>query len=113
MFLKERLQGTATIGLKDFLYKHRKNSDDQHVEEVGSFQLRKKSSNKPQGFVDVSFRISPETDERNSYEGKLCIFCHGVEGVFGILYAHHGLAQVHSNLFRVPPTPKAFDYNVK
>lgn len=72
VFLKERLQGTASIGLKEFLDKHRRNSHDQplkHVEEVGSFQLRKKSSNKPQGFVDVSFRISPETDEGSSYEG--------------------------------------------
>ncbi|XP_024991999.1 actin cytoskeleton-regulatory complex protein pan1 [Cynara cardunculus var. scolymus] len=72
VFLKERLQGTASIGLKEFLDKHRKNCDDQslkHVEEVGSFQLRKKSSNKPQGFVDVSFRISPETNEGSSYEG--------------------------------------------
>ncbi|KAJ9553522.1 hypothetical protein OSB04_017567 [Centaurea solstitialis] len=69
VFLKERLQGTASIGLKEFLDKHRKNSDDQHVEEVGSFQLRKKSSNRPQGFVDVSFRISPETHEGSSYEG--------------------------------------------
>lgn len=66
VFLKERLQGTASIGLKEFLDKHR---NINSVEEVGSFQLRKKSSNKPQGFVDVSFRISPETDEGSSYEG--------------------------------------------
>ncbi|KAI3735070.1 hypothetical protein L6452_14557 [Arctium lappa] len=70
VFLKERLQGTASIGLKEFLDKHKRNSDDlKHVEEVGSFQLRKKSSNKPQGFVDVSFRILPDTDEGSSYEG--------------------------------------------
>lgn len=84
VFLKERLQGTAIVGLKEFLDKHKNNSEEsRHVEEVGSFQLRKKNSNKPQGFVDVSVKISQETDEGNSYEGdevgiKLKIRDHGV-----------------------------------
>lgn len=70
VFLKERLQGTAIVGLKEFLDKHKNNSGEStRVEEVGSFQLRKKNSNKPQGFVDVSIRISQETHEGNSYEG--------------------------------------------
>lgn len=84
VFLKERLQGTASIGLKEFLDKHKNNSETlRHVEEVGSFQLRKRNSNKPQGFVDISIRISQETDEDSSYEGddvgiKLRIHDHGV-----------------------------------
>ncbi|GJT42019.1 C2 domain containing protein [Tanacetum coccineum] len=85
VFLKERLQGTAIVGLKEFLDKHKNNSEEsRHVEEVGSFQLRKKNSNKPQGFVDVSVNISQETDEGNSYEGdevgiKLKIRDHSVD----------------------------------
>ncbi|PWA88288.1 C2 domain-containing protein [Artemisia annua] len=70
VFLKERLQGTAIVGLKEFFDKHKNNSEEsRHVEEVGSFQLRKKNSNKQQGFVDVSVKISQETDEGSSYEG--------------------------------------------
>ncbi|XP_023770980.1 uncharacterized protein LOC111919645 [Lactuca sativa] len=70
VFLKEKLQGTASVGLKEFLDKHKNNSDElRRVEEVGSFQLRKRNSNKPQGFVDVSIRISQETDGGSNYEG--------------------------------------------
>nr|XP_043607900.1 protein SRC2 homolog [Erigeron canadensis] len=69
VFLKERLQGTASVGLKEFLDKHKNNSEAlRNVEDVGSYQLRKKSSNKQQGFVDVSIRISPETNEGGSFE---------------------------------------------
>ncbi|XP_071686261.1 uncharacterized protein [Rutidosis leptorrhynchoides] len=69
VFLKEKLQGTASVGLKEFLDKHKNNSETlRPVEEVGSFQLRKKNSNKPQGFVDVSFRVSQETNEDSTYE---------------------------------------------
>ncbi|KAL2249000.1 UNVERIFIED_CONTAM: hypothetical protein Sindi_2373700 [Sesamum indicum] len=35
----------------------------RHVDEVGSFQLRKKNSDKPRGFVDVSIRISEESEQ--------------------------------------------------
>ncbi|KAL4574946.1 hypothetical protein LXL04_021786 [Taraxacum kok-saghyz] len=71
VFLKEKLQGTASVGLKEFLDKHKSNSEESRrvEDEVGSFQLRKKNTNKPQGFVDVSIRISQETHEGNSYEG--------------------------------------------
>lgn len=71
IFLRERLQGTATIVLREFLAKHNKNSEAsrQGAEEVGSYQLRKKNSNKPQGFVDVSIRISEDMEARSSYTG--------------------------------------------
>lgn len=75
VFLKEKLQGTASVGLKEFLDKHKNNSETlRKVEEVGSFQLRKRNTNKPQGFVDVSIRISQETDESSSYEGMFLTF---------------------------------------
>ncbi|KAI5346742.1 hypothetical protein L3X38_014621 [Prunus dulcis] len=72
IFLRERLQGTATIVLREFLAKHNKNSEAsrQGAEEVGSYQLRKKNSNKPQGFVDVSIRISEDMEARSSYTGS-------------------------------------------
>ncbi|PRQ59674.1 putative C2 domain-containing protein [Rosa chinensis] len=72
IFLRERLQGTATILLKEFLAKHNKNSEHSRhgVEEVGSYQLRKKNSNKPQGFVDVSIHISEDMEGRSSYTGN-------------------------------------------
>ncbi|KAH0979300.1 hypothetical protein GBA52_006477 [Prunus armeniaca] len=72
IFLRERLQGTATIVLREFLAKHNKNSEAsrQGAEEVGSYQLRKKKSNKPQGFVDVSIRISEDMEARSSYTGS-------------------------------------------
>jgi hypothetical protein len=38
-------------------------------EEVGSYQLRKKKSNKPSGFVDVSIRVSEDKEEPNSHSG--------------------------------------------
>ncbi|EXC21099.1 hypothetical protein L484_017111 [Morus notabilis] len=73
IFLREKLQGSATILLKEFLAKHDKNSEASArpgTEEVGSYQLRKNSSNKPQGFVDVSIRISEDREEPYSYLGN-------------------------------------------
>ncbi|PON71114.1 C2 domain containing protein [Parasponia andersonii] len=70
IFLRERLQGTATILLKEFLAKHHdKNSEASRpgTDEVGSYQLRKRNSSKPQGFVDVSVRISEDREEPYSY----------------------------------------------
>ncbi|CAA0834494.1 Acyl-CoA N-acyltransferases (NAT) superfamily protein [Striga hermonthica] len=67
IFLKRSLLGSATIVLKEFLNKFDLKSDvSKPVEEVGSFQLRKKSSNKPLGFVDVSIRVSEEREEPGS-----------------------------------------------
>lgn len=73
LFLREKLQGTATVVLKEFLGKYGKSSSESSrpgAEEVSSYQLRRKNSNKPQGFVDISIRISEESDEPNSFPGK-------------------------------------------
>ncbi|KAL7146660.1 hypothetical protein ABFS83_06G056200 [Erythranthe nasuta] len=60
VFLRESLLGSATIGLKEFLDKY---DVSKPVEEIGSFQLRKKNSNRPVGFIDVSIRVSEEKKE--------------------------------------------------
>ncbi|XP_031248373.1 uncharacterized protein LOC116106172 [Pistacia vera] len=72
IFLRERLQGTATIVLKEFMAKYSKNTEGSRpgTEEVGSYQLRKRNSNKPQGFVDISIRISEEREETSLYQGN-------------------------------------------
>ncbi|XP_021752405.1 protein SRC2 homolog [Chenopodium quinoa] len=69
VFLREKHQGSATVILREFLAKHCKNSEgsNQGNEDVGSFQLRKKNSNKPQGFIDVSIRISEEKEGTSSH----------------------------------------------
>ncbi|XP_075484711.1 uncharacterized protein LOC142524557 [Primulina tabacum] len=67
IFLGERLQGTTTVVLKEFLEKYNAGECDEiskPVEEIGSFQLRKRNSNKCRGFVDVSIRVSEEREER-------------------------------------------------
>lgn len=90
IFLRETLQGTAVVVLKEFLTKYMNTKANEGsntgVEQVGSFQLRKKKSGKAQGFVDVSIRISDEDDElRNhkemfSYPGYLYLFlCYAME----------------------------------
>ncbi|XP_018472865.1 uncharacterized protein LOC108844144 isoform X2 [Raphanus sativus] len=61
-FLRKKLHGTATVSLKEFLAKFKKQSSSV-VEETGSYQLRKTNSIKPQGFVDVSVRISAERQD--------------------------------------------------
>lgn len=84
IFLRERLQGTVSVVLKEFLAKQAKNNINRgegstsmsvtvEQEEVGSYQLRKKNSSKPQGFVDISIRISEEREEpsSSSYIGKV------------------------------------------
>lgn len=71
IFLRSSLLGTATIVLKEFLDKYNAKSEvSKPVEEVGSFQLRKRNSNKAQGLVDISIRISSEKEEpSSSYPG--------------------------------------------
>ncbi|KAL0321743.1 UNVERIFIED_CONTAM: hypothetical protein Scaly_2470700 [Sesamum calycinum] len=67
IFLRESLLGSATIVLKEFLDKYDSKSEvSKPVEEVGSFQLRKKNSNKPRGFIDISIRISEEREGPSS-----------------------------------------------
>ncbi|KAA8529907.1 hypothetical protein F0562_034489 [Nyssa sinensis] len=49
IFLRESLQGTATRIFHEFVDKFMKNSEaSKPIEEVGSFQLRKRNSSKPQ-----------------------------------------------------------------
>lgn len=72
IFLTEKLHGSATVLLKEFVAKHVKNLEGSRPaanEEVGSFQLRKKKSSKPKGFVDISIRISEEKEEPNPFQG--------------------------------------------
>lgn len=71
IFFTEKLHGSATIGLKEFLDKQVKNSEVSKPmqEQVGSYQLRKKKSSKPRGFIDVLIRISEEMKEPNSHTG--------------------------------------------
>ncbi|GAU41392.1 hypothetical protein TSUD_244780 [Trifolium subterraneum] len=67
-FFTEKLHGSATVLLKEFLAKQLQN------EEVGSYQLRKKKSGKPRGFVDVSIRVSEDKQEPNSHSEKFRTF---------------------------------------
>ncbi|PNY10572.1 calcium-dependent lipid-binding (CaLB domain) family protein [Trifolium pratense] len=67
-FFTEKLHGSATVLLKEFLAKQLQNGEGN--EEVGSYQLRKKKSNKPRGFVDVSIRVSEDKEEPNSHSGR-------------------------------------------
>ncbi|KAF5736481.1 hypothetical protein HS088_TW14G00624 [Tripterygium wilfordii] len=71
IFLREKLLGTATVSLKEFLSKYNQSSESSKPgnEEVGSYQLRRRNSGKPQGFVDVSIYISEEREESSSYPG--------------------------------------------
>lgn len=72
-FLREKLLGTATVALKEFMTKHSKISEESAMsgtEEAGSYQLRKGNSSKPQGFVDISVRILKEREEPSSFSGE-------------------------------------------
>ncbi|XP_050210025.1 uncharacterized protein LOC126660514 [Mercurialis annua] len=80
LFLRETLQGAATVVLKEFLANYSSDSSRQKGKQVGSYQLRKKSSSKPQGFIDVSIHISEDRGEPSSYrgdEGGLALMDHG------------------------------------
>ncbi|OIW02523.1 hypothetical protein TanjilG_12837 [Lupinus angustifolius] len=67
-FLTEKLHGSANVVLKEFLVKNSEISRARD-EEVGSYQLRRKKSNKPRGFIDVSIRVSEDKEEPNSHQG--------------------------------------------
>lgn len=63
IFLRERLHGVAIVKLQEFLDKYTHVDIDKtrsEIEETASFQLRKRNSGKPKGFVDVSVRVSNE-----------------------------------------------------
>ncbi|XVE90939.1 hypothetical protein DITRI_Ditri20bG0115700 [Diplodiscus trichospermus] len=72
IFLTERLQGTATVVLKEFMAKYSHNSASSRAgnKEVGSYQLHKRNSNKSQGLVDISIHISEEREKPCSFPGK-------------------------------------------
>ncbi|KAK7301031.1 hypothetical protein RJT34_11886 [Clitoria ternatea] len=65
VFLTEKLHGSATVVLKEFLNNSRPSTPGH--EQVGSYQLRTKKSNKPRGFIDVSIRVSQDKEEPNPY----------------------------------------------
>lgn len=73
LFLRKRLHGSATVSLKEFLtkYKQQQSSSKAVIEETGSYQLRKTNSSKPQGFVDVSIRISAEREDFGGFTGNV------------------------------------------
>lgn len=72
IFFTEKLHGSATVFLKEFLVKQVKNSkvSNPRQEEVGSYQLRKRKSSNPRGFVDILIRICDEKKESNSHTGN-------------------------------------------
>lgn len=74
VFLTEKLHGSATVLLKEFLAKQQVNQ--KNSEEAGSYQLRKKKSSKPRGFIDVSIRVSEDKEEPNSHPGIYMVNSH-------------------------------------
>lgn len=71
IFYKEKLHGSAKVGLKEFLVKQAKNSEvsKPKQEEVRSYQLQKKKSGQPRGFIDILIRIYEKKKEPNSHTG--------------------------------------------
>ncbi|RWW13343.1 hypothetical protein GW17_00022935 [Ensete ventricosum] len=71
IFLREKLQGTAVIPLKEFLVKFLNAAEPSRggMKESGSFQLRKRNSTMPHGFIDVSIHISDNTHQSTSRQG--------------------------------------------
>ncbi|KAG2296175.1 hypothetical protein Bca52824_042844 [Brassica carinata] len=70
IFLTKKLHGSATVPLKEFLAKYKNQSSSSSVvEETRSYQLRKTNSSKPQGFVNVSIRISAERQDFAGFTG--------------------------------------------
>ncbi|CAN6469537.1 unnamed protein product [Victoria cruziana] len=113
LLLRERLEGTARILLKEFLTKVDRSSEPG-VAESGSFQLRKKGSAKPRGFVNVSLRVSDRAvDELAPHAGS--------EGAFGgistsiskgnpSLYSNADVNQIQPYSYP-PPPPQARPQN--
>ncbi|CAN8317727.1 unnamed protein product [Cochlearia groenlandica] len=70
IFLRKKLHGSATVSLKEFVSKYKKQSSSISViEETGSYQLRKINSCKPRGFVDVSIRLSSQGEDLGGFTG--------------------------------------------
>ncbi|XP_028795963.1 histone-lysine N-methyltransferase, H3 lysine-36 specific-like [Neltuma alba] len=73
IFLTEKVHGSASVIIKEFLAKKVPNSEvslSTGNEELRSYQLRKKDSDKPAGFIDISVRILEEKKGQNSNLGK-------------------------------------------
>jgi len=72
IFFKEKLHGSTMVGLKKFLDKQMKNSEMSMPKQEGvrSYQLWKRKSSKPKGFIDILIRISDDDEkELNSHTG--------------------------------------------
>ncbi|KAL5221620.1 hypothetical protein ABZP36_026333 [Zizania latifolia] len=71
IFLREHLQGTAVIQMKEYFDKFAQGKEPSEVtEETSSFQLRRKKSDKPHGFVDISVRICKEENNYDTFSGS-------------------------------------------
>lgn len=71
IFLREHLQGAAVVQMKEYLDKFAHSEERSEViEETGSFQLRRKKSDKAHGFVDISIRICKQEDDHGRFSGK-------------------------------------------
>jgi hypothetical protein len=71
IFLREHLQGAAVVQMKEYLDKFAHTEEHSGViEETGSFQLRRKKSDKAHGFVDISIQICKEEDHHDQFSGK-------------------------------------------
>ncbi|XP_073224655.1 uncharacterized protein [Cicer arietinum] len=72
IFFKEKLHGSTTVGLKEFLVKQLKNSEVSmpKQKEVQSYQLRKRKSSKSRGFIDILICISNAEKELSSHTGS-------------------------------------------
>jgi hypothetical protein len=71
IFLREHLQGTADVQMKEYFDKFA--CAEEHagvIDETASFHLRRKKSDKAHGFVDISFRICKEEDTHAQFSGK-------------------------------------------
>nr|KYP53780.1 hypothetical protein KK1_024354 [Cajanus cajan] len=72
IFFKEKLHGSTTVFLKEFIVKQVMNYEvsKPRQQEVGSYQLRKRKSSKPRGFIDILIRVSDEKKESSSHSGN-------------------------------------------
>ncbi|RDY09824.1 hypothetical protein CR513_05753, partial [Mucuna pruriens] len=113
VFLTVKLHGSATVVLKEFLAKRVHNA-----QEVGSYQLRKKNSNKPNGFVDVSIRLSEDKEESIFHpqgDGGGIVLLDGGKGVgvgqgYPQQMAQGSYKQVQTNVPYSHPVPFPADY---
>ena len=69
VFLTEKIHGSAHVIIKEFLAKKVPIVEvtlRPGKEEVWSYPLRKKDSDKPRGFINISIRVLEEKEEQNS-----------------------------------------------